>query len=214
MTGTDGNSLLAQVIWHEGGTIYSSDLKNAASLAAYQEDLAAIGSAVLNQWDVDNGKIKVYRNGRAVCPLGHCENRSLDQIIITIATYRNSSGDLVHTFDDGGHMQDAAAKTLADILKTNILTGPLVIDNGNYINQGCEGIVSSIINASNLLDGSQSRVSRDGLTLLFWNQESASGSKVYPGYSGWRDSRSQGETFWGLSSTPPIRRPPPGRPRL
>ena len=177
MTGTSGNDLLAQIIWHEGGTIYSSDLSN---VAAYEQDLAAIGTAVLNQWDVDNGRIKVYQNGRAVCPLGQCLDRSLQQVIIAIATYTNASGNLVSVFDSSGHMIDAAAATLKGILGTNVLTGPLVYDNGNPINQGCEGVVASLVNASNLLDGSQARVSPNGLTLLFWNQASANSTTTFP----------------------------------
>jgi len=211
MTGTSGNDLLAQIIWHEGGTIYSSDLSN---VAAYEQDLAAIGTAVLNQWDVDNGKIKVYQHGRAVCPLGQCLDRSLQEIIIDIATYYDSSGNLVHTFDSSGHMQGTAATTLSNILNTNTLTGPIVYDNGNPINISCEGVIASLVNASNLLDGSEARVSPNGLTLLFWNQASPTSTTTFPGnvgYTGWRDDRSRGETFWGLSSTPPVRRPPPPR---
>jgi RHS repeat-associated protein len=89
MTGTTGEDLLAQVMWHEGGTIYQSDLTSNASVAAYGQDLTAIGTAVLNQWDVDDGRLKVYQNGRAVCPLGHCLDRTLQQIIIAIATDNN-----------------------------------------------------------------------------------------------------------------------------
>ena len=63
-TGTSGNDLLAQEIWHEGGTIYSSDLTSQASTSAYAQDLAAIGTAILNQWDVDDGRLKVYQNGQ------------------------------------------------------------------------------------------------------------------------------------------------------
>jgi hypothetical protein len=213
MTGTSGNDLLAQIIWHEGGTLYSSDLASAASVAAWEQDLAAIGTAVLNQWDVDDGRLKVYLNGTAVCPLGHCLNRMLDQIIIAIATYRDAQGNLVHVFNSSGKMIDAAAATLAGILGTDIGTPPLISDNGNLINQACEGVIASLVNASNLLDGTQQRVSPNGLTLLFWNHESAnSSSGTYPGYTGWRDARARGETFWGLSSVPPVRKPPVRRP--
>ncbi|MGD0497692.1 MAG: RHS repeat-associated core domain-containing protein [Bryobacteraceae bacterium] len=211
MTGTSGNDLLAQIIWHEGGTIYSSDLANPT---AYQQDLAAIGTAVLNQWDVDHNRLKVYLNGTAVCPLGQCLGRSLQEVIIDIATYYDSGGNLVHTFDSSGHMQDAAASTLKSILSTDVLAPPLVLDNGLPTNQDCEGVIASLVHASNLLDGSESRVSPNGLTLLFWNRAPDDSTTTFPGnkgYTGWRDSRVQGETFWGLSSTPPpaVRRPLP-----
>jgi len=212
-TGTNGNDLLAQIIWHEAGTLYSSDLTNSATVGLYETDLAAVGSAVLNQWDVDNGLLKVYQNGRQVCPLGQCLDRSLQQIIIAISTYKDSSGNLVGTFNSSGQMQGAAATTLSNILGTNTLTGPLVSDNGNLINQGCEGVVASLVNASNLLGGAP-RVSPNGSTLLFWNQLSPDSTQFYSGYTGWRDGRPKGETFWGLPSTapPPVRRPrPPGR---
>ena len=212
-TGTSGNDLLAQIIWHEAGTLYSSDLTNSSTVGLYETDLAAVGSAVLNQWDVDNGLLKVYQNGRQVCPLGQCLDRSLQQIIIAISTYKDSSGTLVGTFNSSGQMQGAAATTLAGILGTNTLTGPLVSDNGNLINQGCEGVVASLVNASNLLGGAP-RVSPNGSTLLFWNQLSPDSTQFYSGYTGWRDGRPKGETFRGLPSTapPPVRRPrPPGR---
>jgi hypothetical protein len=48
MTGTTGEDLLAQIMWHEGGTIYQSDLKDAASVAAYAEDLTSIGTAAFD----------------------------------------------------------------------------------------------------------------------------------------------------------------------
>jgi RHS repeat-associated protein len=206
MTGTSGNDLLAQIIWHEGGTIYASDLTSPASIQAYHKDLAAIGTAVLNQWDVDNHRLKVYRNGKLTCPLGHCLDRSLQEIIIKIGTYKNASGNLVNIFDSSGHMVDGAAK-LKGILDTDASAGPVVYDNGIAVNQGCEGIVSSLVHASNLLSGSEARVSPNGTTLLFWNQLPADSTKFYRGYSGWRDDRVQGETFWGLPSAPQPREP-------
>jgi len=218
MTGTTGNGLLAQIIWHEGGTIYTADLSNPS---AYEQDLAAIGTAVLNQWDVDDGRLTVYNHGRKVCPLGHCLDRSLAQVIIAISTYRNASGQLVPTFNSSGQMIGAAAAELAGILSTTWNAPPLVLDSsGIAVNQGCEGVLASLTTASGLLDGSEQRVSPNGLTLLFWNQAPANSTTTFPGdagYTGWRDSRAAGETFWGLSSTPtppapPVRRPPgPGR---
>src|SRR5260370_682721 len=91
MTGTSGDDLLAQIIWHEGGTITATDFNSSAPVGsqlnnAYLLDLAALGTAVLNQRDVDNGRIKVYnQRGAAVCPLGQCLDRGLDEIIIDIA---------------------------------------------------------------------------------------------------------------------------------
>jgi RHS repeat-associated protein len=211
MTGTSGNDLLAQIIWHEGGVLNSSDLASPTAIAAYEQDLAATGSAVLNQWDVDNGRLNVIQNGRPVCPLGQCLNRSLQQIIIAIATYTNASGNLVSVFDSSGHLIDGQASALTGVLNTEITTGPQVVDQtGILINQGCEGVLSSLVNASNLIGGSP-RVSPNGLTLLFWNQAPASSTTTFPGsagYTGWRDARANGETFWGLPST--VRKPPRG----
>jgi hypothetical protein len=105
MTGTTGNDLLAQEIWHEGGTIYSSDLTSPAANSAYEQDLTGIGTAILNQWDVDDGRLTVYQNGNAVCPLGQCLDRSLAQIIEGLATYRTGRGGrrgrgrLTHVFN-------------------------------------------------------------------------------------------------------------------
>jgi len=54
MTGTSGDDLLAQIIWHEGGTITATDYSSSAPIGsqlndAYLLDLAALGTAVLNQ---------------------------------------------------------------------------------------------------------------------------------------------------------------------
>jgi RHS repeat-associated protein len=220
MQGTTGNDLLAQIIWHEGGTIYASDLSNTS---AYAQDLAAIGTAVLNQWDVADGRLTVYNDGRKVCPLGRCGGQSLAQVVIAMSTYKSASGQLVPAFNSSGQMLGAAETQLQGILATALNAAPLVTDtSGLPINQGCEGVLGAITTASGLLDGSEQRVSPDGLTLLFWNQAPANSTTTFPGsvgYTGWRDSRTAGETFWGLSSTsppplpaPPVRRPPVGGP--
>ncbi|MEO8597160.1 MAG: RHS repeat-associated core domain-containing protein, partial [Candidatus Solibacter sp.] len=213
MTGTTGEDLLAQIMWHEGGTIYQSDLKDAASVAAYAEDLTSIGTAVLNQWDVDNGVIKVYQNGRAACPLGQCLDRSLKDIVIAIS--KDNTGSI---FNSNGNMRSTDAAKLKGILNTTWNAGPVVQDSsGQWVNQGCEGVLESLTLASGLLSGDVARAKPNGLTLLFWNQASADSTTTFPGnvgYTGWRGDRVHGETFWGLSSTPPpVRRPPPGRGR-
>jgi Resolvase, N terminal domain len=135
----------------------------------------------------------------SVCPLGQCLHRALDEIIIDIATFTDSSGNLVHVFDSHGHMQDAAAQKLQGILGTDAFSGPLV--NGGNI--GCEGVLASIQYASGLETGAIQRVNPNGLTLLFWNQASPTSTTTFPGnagYIGWRDARvNGGETFWGLT---------------
>jgi RHS repeat-associated protein len=127
MTGTSGQDLMAQLIWHEGGTIYQSDLANPG---AYEQDLAAIGTAIMDQWDVDDKRLTVYQNGQAVCPLGQCLDRSLQQVIIAIA--KDNSGSI---FDANGNMRQPDASKLSGVLNTNVDSGPLVLDiSGNLIN--------------------------------------------------------------------------------
>ena len=198
MTGTGGNDLLAQSMWLESGTIYTSDLANPA---AYGQDLAAVGSAILNQWDVDNHRLKVYQNGVAVCPLGQCKDRSLTDIILALE--RDSDGAI---FSSSGKMRDPEASKLNGILNTSTSAGPLVRDiSGALINQGCEGVISSLTMASGLISGDVGRAGPLGVTLLFWNRASPTSTNTFPGdhgYIGWRDDRARGQTFWGLSSSP------------
>ena len=214
MTGTSGNDDLAQLLWHEGGTLYSSDLTSQSAISAYVQDLTGIGTAVLNQLDVDDGKLSVYQNGTAVCPLGQCLDRNLQQVIYAIATKpsgRGGKGRMTHIFNTNGNLVDGSG-LLNSILNTDTESRPLITDeDGLPINQGCEGVLASIVVAGGLLDGSISRLKPNGLTLLFWNHAPANSTTTFPGsvgYTGRRDSRAQGHTFWGLSSTPSVRQPP------
>jgi RHS repeat-associated protein len=203
MTGTTGNDNLAELIWHEDGTIYPQDLADPQS---YYTDQLAVGTAVMNQLAVDDGKMTVYQNGNAVCPLGQCLNRNLGQIIQSIATYRGKLG-MVQVFNSSGQMVDGAS-TLKGILDTDAQSGLLVMDStGNAINIGCEGVLSSINAASDVLSGVR-ETGTGGLALLFWNKQSAS-VPFYPGYVGVRSPRAVGHTFWGLYTTPT---PPEGAP--
>lgn len=155
----------------------------------------------------------MYQNGKAVCPLGHCLDRSLSQVVEAISTY-NKNGRTVSVFNSARQMQGPAAAQLAGILGTDVQAPPLVMDvTGIPVNQGCEGVLSSLVIGSGLLDGSISRIQPKGLTLLFWNQAPANSTTTFPGdkgYIGWRDARVQGETFWGLYNTP-IKVPRPRR---
>jgi hypothetical protein len=114
-------------------------------------------------------------------------------------------------------MIDSAAGKLSGILNTNFDSGPLVQDaSGSYVNQSCEGVFASITLGGGLLAGTTPRVEPNGSTLLFWNQAPANSTTTFPGnagFTGWRDSRVHGETFWGLPSIAPspVRRPSPPR---
>ena len=100
-----------------------------------------------------------------MCPLGHCLDRTLQQIIIAIATDNNGA-----IFNSNGNMRSADASKLSGILNTTWNAGPLVQDSsGLWVNQGCEGVLESLTLAGGLLTGDVSRVSPNGLTLLFWN---------------------------------------------
>ena len=204
--------MFAQLIWHEGGTFYDSDLINAVTIAAYRQDLTAIGTAILNQWDVDNRRLSVFLNRTPVCPLGQCLSRSLAQIIMAIG--RDSTGAI---FNSSGQMRSTDAAKLSGILATDTLAGPLVLDSsGHLINRGCEGVLESIVVAAGLLNGGARVVPPNGMILLFWNLAPANSTTTFPGnagYIGWKDSRNQGETFWGLSGVSPNAPPPNTAPR-
>jgi hypothetical protein len=213
-TTTEGGNQVTILLWHEGETLYSSDLTSQSAISAYVQDLTGIGTAVLNQLDVDDGKLSVYQNGTAVCPLGQCLDRNLQQVIYAIATKpsgRGGKGRMTHIFNTNGNLVDGSG-LLNSILNTDTESGRLITDeDGLPINQGCEGVLASIVVAGGLLDGSISRLKPNGLTLLFRNHAPANSTTTFPGsvgYTGWRDSRAQGHTFWGLSSTPSVRQPP------
>jgi len=151
MTGTSGNDMLAQLIWHEDGTIYPPDHSDYQD---YFTDQLAVGTAVMNQLAIDDGKMKVYQNGAAVCPLGQCLNRSLAQIIEAIATYsKQGTNRLIHLFNSSGQMVDGMASVLNGIIGTAVDASPTVLDNGLPTNIGCEGVLSSLNAASDVLEG-------------------------------------------------------------
>jgi RHS repeat-associated protein len=182
MTGTSGEDMLAQLIWHEDGTIYNSDITK--NFQGYFEDQLAIGSAVLNQYEIDNGELAVYRNGVAVCPLGHCLDRSLASIIEAIAVYRKNR-KYVHIFNSNGQLVDNVSE-LSGILKTDVQAAPTVLDQyGVFVNQGCDGVVSSVIAASDALEGLTYAGEPGNFVLLYWNKLPPS-QPFYPGYVGVR----------------------------
>ena len=162
---------------------------------------------------MDNHRLRVYEGGFGVCPLGRCRNRSLKEIIIAIAT--DGIGSL---FDSTGRMREPDRRALDAVLNTDTLAGPLVLDvSGNPVNIGCEGMITSLIVASGLLDGTRARYQAGGVTLLFWNQASEHSTTTFPGnagYIGVRKARERGHTFWGLlRAAPPLPVPVPPMPR-
>lgn len=137
--------------------------------------------------------IVVSVDNRRVCPLGGCLGRSLFEIILTIAIDRRGS-----VFDLEGNMRDPERTSIKNVLDGDFYAGVLIGDydekgvfQGN-IGSNCEGILSSVRTASDLITGAIDRSKPNGLTL-----------------HGYRDSRPGGHTLWGLSSVPP---PPRGRP--
>lgn len=219
MKGTSGDDNLAQLIWHEDGSIGNADLLDPMS---YYLDQVAVGTAVMNQVAVDNGQMTVYANGVAVCPQGHCLHRTLSEIIQLISTYY-LRGKLIHTFDLGGHMADGFAPLLDKILRTDITDGQQVTDKweGTSINIGCEGVLSSISVASEVLNGLLG--GPDDPQLLAWNKRSPN-VPYLPGFVPIVSTRQGGHTFWGLYTTPtppsgspgpppPVRAPHSGHPR-
>jgi hypothetical protein len=192
MQGTGDAQLLAQSIWVEGGTIFSSDLSN---ISAYTEDLVGIGTALLNQWDVDNRRLSVFQDGDSVCPLGQCLNRSLKAVILALEVDANGP-----IFNSNGNMRGAERSRLNSILSTDLAAAPQIRDDsGNLVNIGCEGVINSLLVASRLLTGRTSRLRPDGLTLLFWNRASvtSTSTSTFPGnrgYTGWRGSCERGST--------------------
>jgi RHS repeat-associated protein len=208
MTGTTANDNLAELIWHEDGTLSPNNSNST--------DMIAIGTAVMNQLAVDDGQMTVYAGGTKACPLGQCLNRNLSQIIYLLAT-ELIQGQLVHVFDNSGNMVDGQQTVLKGILNTDTTAGKQVLDpTGVLINSNCEGILDSLNAANDVLGGTR-EVGPNGLALLFWNQQSPT-TPLYPGYVG---VKSPGvHTFWGLYTTPthpptgvpPVRKPP-SRPR-
>ena len=203
MRGTSGEDLMAQLMWHEDGSIGNEDL---ADSAAYYQDMTALGTAILNQVDVDNDVIELYDSHGRVCPLGHCGSRDMKKIL-TETTFASDKRGQVFSAD--GSMRTPERTTLNGILDTNAAARPTVLDHGIPTNLGCEGVLSAIRITSGLLDGTISRINPDGLVLLYWNKLSATTNRSLPGYSGWRSDRSVGHTFWGLRQTPAPPRPRP-----
>lgn len=210
MSGKSDASLLAQLIYHEGGAITNAHLNN---YVGYWEDLAGIGTAVLNQRDADNAILKVYQRGRAVCPLGQSLNRSIFQILTTTALASDNRGQL---FDVSGNMRQPERSQIDNILNGDMYAGVPLVNNGNLIGSYCQGIMSSIGAASQLIGGEIDRLAPDGNIILFWNKASPDDAKYFPGnkgYTGYKDGRAGGHTFWGLPSVspPPRLRPMPPR---
>jgi RHS repeat-associated protein len=56
MTGTTGNDLLAQSMWLEAGTSFSSDLASSASVAAYIQDVTAVGTRYAHWGNASTGR--------------------------------------------------------------------------------------------------------------------------------------------------------------
>ena len=102
-------------------------------------------------------------------------------------------------------MRQPEADTLSGILgaPTNSTAyGPLINNSG----RGCEGIVESLEVANGLLTNTIARLEPDGLVLFAWNKQSPT-SRNSPlrraGFTGYRDDRTLGHTFWGLPSVRP-----------
>jgi len=211
MNGRSDNDLLAQLVWHEDGTIYGVDIENPGG---YRQDMAAIVTSVLNQVDVDNHRIYVHTGTAAACPLGSCSNRSLFEILTqtNFASYYNQGGVLVRVFDSAGAMIRGDRDRLDSVLDTDYQSQPTVQDSsGLYVNRACEGLLQSLTVTSNIVDGSWARVSPDGLTLLFWDHTASATHPNLPGYKKWRSGRTapRGHSFWGLQSGLPPPPPPP-----
>ena len=216
-SGKSDLSLIAQLIYHEGGAIYESDRTN---INGYWADLIAIGTAIINQWAVDNEVIKVYRpdgNGNPSCPLGKCGHRSIFEIFTTTRYATDGDGDAGKIFDSAGNMRAADRKRIQDALNTDVYQPPLIGDRlGGAFGIVCEGLITSMVVTTDLLNGIIPLAQPPGLTILFWNQvpNLNSGYFYSQGYTGIGKVREKGETFWALPSTPPVpSRVLPGDPR-
>jgi RHS repeat-associated protein len=215
MQGTTGPFLLAQLLFNEAGTVYTSDLGNVQGIS---EEMRLIGSAVLNQYFVDNNLLPVYDQfGRRHYPLGSAGYRTFDQVLISIAF--DAAGSL---FNSAGVIRASARSKINSVLETSIDAPPHITDlSGRLVNQACEGLITAMQTADGLWSNRLSVARPEGLTLLFWNRDSSrsrTGFRGSYGYIGYQGSRAQGHTFWGLMSTPPPtpapmtpRRSAPGR---
>jgi hypothetical protein len=135
-----------------------------------------------------------------MAPLGSFGHRSLKQLILTPIMGETVAGlcSIQRQYAEG--IQDL----LNSKLKTNIDRGPLIPDVGaSMVNIDCEGIFQSIIETSKLLTGSRPRTTGPGnSTILFWNQDSATKPKFWPGSTGNSIGVPKvgvaGHTFWAL----------------
>lgn len=172
----------------------------------YLDDLVGIGTAVLNELDVDDGKLAVYSSrGIKICPLGACLNRNLFQLLTATKLASDGRGNV---FDVSGEMRDPERSQLDGILGSAYNAAPTL----EGINQGCTGVINAVDVVSQLLAGGQ-RLSPNGIVLLAWNKADPDNTDIFPGWQSYRDERLNGHTFWGLSSarpSAPVRRPPPG----
>jgi hypothetical protein len=197
MNGKGGFDLMAQLVYHEAGTIRESDKSN---YSGYYEELTAIGTAIINQVYVDQGFLIMFgKNGNQLqsCPLGRCGNRSLKDIILLIA--RDNAGRI---FDNDGNMRSSSRNRLDIVLGIDDKSPPLIGDiNGEMYNQGCEGLWTSIKVASQLLTGERRPYFPNELLLLYWNGvEDVNNTSAFPGsegYVGVKTSRTRSQTFWG-----------------
>jgi RHS repeat-associated protein len=210
MQGKTGYDLMAQLVYNEAGAITNADI--ASNFTGYVQELDGIGTAILNEWDVDDGRITVIgSNGQPVCPLGSCAHRTLFQILTATSFASDSSGNL---FDANGNIRQSSRSRIDGVLNGSDQAGVPVWDNGVQIGSNCEGIVAAVAATSNLITGATPRYSPNGLTILFWNMASPDSTSTFPGsqgYTGVKDNRPGGHTFWGLPAGP--KRRPPGRPR-
>jgi len=79
-------------------------------------------------------------------------------------------------------MVNGNVSTLSSILSTARNSPPVVLDSsGNYVNQGCEGVLDTIDIASYLLEGGERVSGPSRLALLFWNQAPATSKTDFPG---------------------------------
>ena len=203
MSGKTGVELMAQLLWHEGGMIYSEDLVNRSAALAYYRDMTAPGTAVLNQWDIDNGKLFVYDgSSRRVCPLGHSLERALAELFTTATFASDGRTDPKNVFDFGGAMKQPKRKELDDVLRRNAAASPTTLDSGIYTSIACEGVLSAVRITSELITGERARLQPNGLVLLYWNKVSSDEFAGLPGYRRWQSDRERGHAFWGLPSVP------------
>jgi RHS repeat-associated protein len=201
MTGTSGEDLLAQTIYNEAGEITDFDIKN--QFAGYNDELASIASAVMNQLDVYTGKVQIWDGFQRVCPLGKCDDvtMTLFRLITQSTLVADGDGKL---FDEKGKIRQSGAERIKKALNSDFYAGTLVSDNGITIGSVCEGLFASAISAAKAISGERRKLS-NGAIILAWDQSSPNslaglGGKGYVG--GKTDRSYKPHTFWGFVSRP------------